>query len=332
MFIRVILDFYLNHWIGNYPLVLKSSLVIKSCMVVNLLITSLFFVVADYYDLRFGIIPNKLSLGLFICGIGFNLFLSIALNNFAIFIFSIVLTVFAGLVSFIFWHVGFWGGGDFKIFIGLSLSLSFLDVNFLNYLNDLVLKRSISDLNLPICNQFIIYTKVFSVLLNGILMAFIFLSLILIFNIIKNKQLKYYTILSILDFKSMLNQLTTKSICINDLSEGMVLDKYYFKDPEIFNMINGKSHDQNEEKENLSNLNVYKDDDSFYFTSLNRIGLTKHDIELIKELYGKGLIRNPYFQIKKGIPFMPFLTLGYIGFLAFGDFIYIVSSFIKALF
>ena len=31
------------------------------------------------------------------------------------------------------------------------------------------------------------------------------------YGILKNKQLKYYSILSILDFKSMFNQLTTKS-------------------------------------------------------------------------------------------------------------------------
>ena len=49
------------------------------------------------------------------------------------------------------------------------------------------------------------------------------------------------------DFKSMFNQLTTKSISINDLSEGMVLDKYYFDNGEIFGMIN-RNNDGNQEK------------------------------------------------------------------------------------
>ena len=150
----------------------------------------------------------------------------------------------------------------------------------------------------------------------------------------KNKQLRYYSILSVLDFKSMFNQLTTKSICIDDLSEGMVLDKYYFNDQEVFDMIKDKNDEEIEDKSNMnfSNLNAYKEDNTFYFSSLNRIGLTRHDIEFIKKLYKKHLIRNPNFQIKKGIPFLPFLTLGYFSFLILGDFIYIISSFIKAMF
>ena len=329
MFIRIILDFYLYHFVGDYPLIIKSLLVINSCMVVNYLMISLFFIVANYYDLKFGIIPNKLSLILLFYGLVFNLLLSMLFNNLMILFFSMILTVFSGIISFVLWYIGFWGGGDFKVFIGLSLSLSFLDVNFFNFLNDSILKNSMVYLDLPIFDQFIIYPKVFSILFNGILVAFISLSLILIYNIFRNKKLKYYFFLSMIDFKSMFNQLTSKSISINDLSEGMVLDKYYFTNQEIFGMIEGKN-DENED--NPSNLYVYKEGDIFYFTSLNRIGLTKYDIEFINGLYEKGLIKNPDFQIKKGIPFMPFLTLGYIGFLIFGDFIYIISSFIKTLF
>ena len=73
IFIRSILDFYINHIFGNYQFVLKSSLMINYFIVVNLFIMSLFFVVADYYDLKFGIIPNKLSLILFVYALLFNL-------------------------------------------------------------------------------------------------------------------------------------------------------------------------------------------------------------------------------------------------------------------
>ena len=278
IFIRSILDFYLNQVIGNYN-VLKSSLVINICIVVNLFIISLFLIVADYYDLKFGIIPNKLSLSLLVYGLGFDLLLFLLFKNYMIFFFPIVLTFFVGIISFLLWYIGFWGGGDLKIFIGLSMSLSFLDISFLNYLNDFDLKNILYALNLPIFRQSIIYPKVFSILFNGILMAFISLSLFLIWNILKNKQLKYYSILSILDFKSMFNQLTTKSILINDLYEGMVIDKYYFKNKEVFGMINGNNDDENyNQNKNSSNLNAYKEENSFYFASINRIGLTKQDI------------------------------------------------------
>ena len=63
------------------------------------------------------------------------------------------------------------------------------------------------------------------------------------------------------------------------------------------------------------NLNVGKEDDLYCFFSLNRIGLTKEDIIFINDLYQKDLIKNPNFQIRIGIPFLPFITLGYVGFL-----------------
>ena len=60
--------------------------------------------------------------------------------------------------------------------------------------------------------------------------------------------------------------------------------------------------------------------------------LIEEDILLINELYDEDLIKNPNFKIKIGIPFMPFITAGYLCFLIFGDFIAIVSSYIKLLF
>lgn len=338
IFVWNALDFYLNY---------LFSIDIKSYLVSNFLLISFFLFIASYYDLKFGIIPNKLSYAFIVYALIFNMVLSLFFNNFFIIAFSVFLTLFVSMISFILWYIGFWGGGDFKIFVALSLALSFLDYNFLNYFNiftntnydfltyfNIFTKSEysfynilISDLKLSISNQFIFYPKVFSMLFNAILIVFLILSLSLIYDILKNKKLKYYSILSILDFKSVFNQLTTKLINVNDLSEGMVLDRYYFNNPIIFNKIN-----ENNEKDINTNLNAYKEDEIYYFLSLNRIGLTKEDVEFINDLYKKNLIENPNFKIKNAIPFMPFLTLGYIGFLIFGDFSSIISNFIKILF
>ena len=321
IFIGNILDFCINHIFSkSFYTILKSLLVIQlNYIVINLFIISLFFALANYYDLKFGIIPNKLSLSLIIYGLSFLFFISLSFLNPYLFLFSIALSSLVALISFILWYIGFWGGGDFKFFIGLSLAMSFFD------LNDAYL---ISSLNFPIFHQFIFYPAVFSVLLNAILIAFIFVLAYTVFGILKNKQLKYYSILSIMDFKSMFKDLTSNVISINDLSEGMVIDKYYFNNSKVFDIIN----EEKEEKEIYSNLKAYKEEDTYYFTSLNRIGLTKYDIELVNDLYSRELIKNNNFKIKKGIPFMPFLTLGYLAFLGFGDFISIISSFIKTLF
>ena len=124
------------------------------------------------------------------------------------------------------------------------------------------------------------------------------------------------------------NQITAKTVNIYDLKEGMVLDEYYFKSKEAYERIN----DEKNKNSSNHNLNAQKEGDLYCFSSLRRIGLTKDDVELIKDLYERDLIKNPEFKIRIGIPFMPFITLGYLGFLAFGDFIAIISSFMKMLF
>ena len=278
----------------------------------------LILLIADYYDLKFGIIPNKLSLILFVYALLFDLMLSICFKNPSIFMFSIALTALIIVISFFLWHIGFWGGGDFKLFIGLSLALSFLDLNHINL-------NYFSNLNLPVLNQLILYPKVISILLNGILMALSLIFVSVIYKAKRDKKLKSYTKLSILNFSMAFKQLTSKTVSIESLEEGMVLNEYYFKNQIAYDRINDE---RNKSNSNI-NLNAIKDDDIYYLSSLNGMGLTKEDIRLINALYKMDLIRNPEFKIKIEIPFMPFITLGYIAFSILGDFISIISGFIK---
>ena len=103
------------------------------------------------------------------------------------------------------------------------------------------------------------------------------------------------------------------------------MDKYFFNNEMVYNKINELNPDD-------FNLKAHKGRYGFFFSSLNRIGLTNRDIDLINELYNGNLIENPYMNIKIGIPFIPFLTLGFLCFLVFGDIISIISGFIKFLF
>ena len=313
IFIGNILDLF-NHSLSNY------HLLIKSCQI-HLFVILLILSIADYYDLKFGIIPNKLSLILLIYGLLFNFILSVCFSNYHIFIFSIALTALITVISFILWHIGFWGGGDFKLFIGLSLALSFLDLNIFNL-------NYFSNLNLQVFNQLILYPKAISILLNGILIALIMIFISIIYDGIRNKKIKYYSKLSILDFSSAFNKLTTKTVAIGSLREGMILNDYYFKNQIAYDRINEL---KNKSNSNI-NLKAFKDENIYCFSSLNSMGLTKEDIRLINGLYKMDLIKNPDFRIKVEIPFMPFITLGYIGFLIFGDFISIISGFIKMIF
>ena len=314
IFIGNILDLLINHSFSS------SNLLLKSCQI-HLFVILLILLIADYYDLKFGIIPNKLSLILLIYGLLFDLILSICFNNPLIFLFSIGLTALITVISFILWHIGFWGGGDFKLFIGLSLALSFLDLNIINL-------NYFSNLNLAVLNQLILYPKVISILLNAILMALILIVVSIIYNAIMDKKLKSHTKLSILNFSRAFKQLTSKTVPIESLEEGKVLNEYYFKNQIAYDRINDE---RNKSNSNI-NLNAIKEEDIYSLSSLNGRGLTKEDIKLINALYKMDLIKNPEFKIKVEIPFMPFITLGYIGFLIFGDFIAIISGFIKIIF
>ncbi len=310
IFIGNILDLF-NHSFSS------SHLLIKSCQI-HMFVILLILLIADYYDLKFGIIPNKLSLILFVYALLFDLMLSICFKNPSIFMFSIALTALIIVISFFLWHIGFWGGGDFKLFIGLSLALSFLDLNHINL-------NYFSNLNLPVLNQLILYPKVISILLNGILMALSLIFVSVIYKAKRDKKLKSYTKLSILNFSMAFKQLTSKTVSIESLEEGMVLNEYYFKNQIAYDRINDG---RNKSNSNI-NLNAIKEDGIYYLSSLNGMGLTKEDIRLINALYKMDLIRNPEFKIKVEIPFMPFITLGYMAFLIFGDFISIISGFIK---
>ena len=311
IFIGNILDLLINHSFSS------SNLLLKSCQI-HLFVILLILLIADYYDLKFGIIPNKLSLILLIYALLFDLILSICFSNPLILIFSMALTALITLISFILWHIGFWGGGDFKLFIGLSLALSFLDLNHFNI-------NYFHNLDLAILNQFIFYPKMISILLNGILIALAFIILFVIYNLIREKKLKYYSKLSILDFRLAFKQLTYKTVYIESLEEGMVLNEYFFKSQIAFDRINDEMNKSNSK----INLNAIKVEDIYCFSSLNSMGLTREDIKLIKALYKMDLIKSPKFKIKIEIPFMPFITLGYMAFLIFGDFISIISGFIK---
>ena len=145
IFIGNILDSLINHSFNS------SHLLINSCQI-HLFVILLILLIADYYDLKFGIIPNKLSLILLIYALLFDLILSICFSNPLILIFSMALTALITLISFILWHIGFWGGGDFKLFIGLSLALSFLDLNHFNI-------NYFHNLDLAILNQFIFFQR-----------------------------------------------------------------------------------------------------------------------------------------------------------------------------
>ena len=142
---------------------------INSIIVISIVIVFLTLLIANYYDLKYGIIPNKLSFFLFSYGIISNLLIFNVLNdNFFMYCYLAYMSIIF-MISFALWKIAFWGGGDLKLFCAIGSSLSFIDI--LNQFN------SFSVLNDFAFNcQALIYPKIFSILINSIILTFPFIS------------------------------------------------------------------------------------------------------------------------------------------------------------
>ena len=275
----------------------------------------LILLVANYYDLKYGIIPNKLSVFLMVFGIIMNMLIFIALNNQFYPYCYLFYMIFVFIISFILWKMSFWGGGDLKLFCSIGFSLSFIDILNQFYNNSILNNFSFS-------SQVLFYPKIFSILLNSIVLSFPIVLLLVICRLFKENKLNLL-FLVFSDMKFLIKLISTRKVFIADLKEGMVLEDYYFNSLELFNFMKNIT-ENNGESYNLR-VNQFRED-SYYFKSSSMLGLTKNDIEMINFAYKETLINYPNFKIKIGIPFVPSLTIGFLAFLAFGDLMYLFST------
>ena len=156
-------------------------------ILINLIFIMGILFISNYYDLKYNIVPNYLVKILMASGLLINVSLAMLFKSFSFLLFSFVLAFFIFIFSFLLWMLKFWAGGDVKLFTALSFSLSFLSKDFIlnhfanSHMLDCYGSSYIVD-NLTIFCQFTLYPKVFSILLNGLL-----LYLPLIISIIINR-------------------------------------------------------------------------------------------------------------------------------------------------
>ncbi|MDR0912535.1 MAG: prepilin peptidase [Methanobrevibacter sp.] len=138
-------------------------------------------ILASYSDIKYRIIPNKLNFLLIFSGIAYNLFLTIIFNN----LFYIFMSLFSGvlifIISYIFWNLGLWGGGDLKLITGIGFLLPiqpyFIDISNIFNISSII--------NIPIVN---FYPFIVSVFLNSFLvyLPFVFIYLFILNNFKNN--------------------------------------------------------------------------------------------------------------------------------------------------
>ena len=232
-------------------------------ILINLIFIMGILFISNYYDLKYNIVPNYLVKILMASGLLINVSLAMLFKSFSFLLFSFVLAFFIFIFSFLLWMLKFWAGGDVKLFTALSFSLSFLSKDFIlnHFANSHMLacygSSYIVD-NLTIFSQFTLYPKVFSILLNGLLLYLpLIISIIIIrffkssktdFGFKNNLQTSYlanFFILVIFNFSNIIKLSTSSLIDIRDLKEGMLLDKYYFDDEKVFIKINDLDGDYN---------------------------------------------------------------------------------------
>ncbi len=87
---------------------------------VQIIVTSLFCYLATIFDVKTGIISNKLNLSLLVFGLITNLILSILSNNIKYILCSIISMFVTYLVTLLFWKLKIWGGGDVKLLTAIA--------------------------------------------------------------------------------------------------------------------------------------------------------------------------------------------------------------------
>ena len=308
--------------IFNLLLINGNNLSISDLLLVNandlpifdlLILINLIFImgilfISNYYDLKYNIVPNYLVKILMASGFLINLSLALLFKSFYFLLFSFVLAFFIFIFSFLLWMLKFWAGGDVKLFTALSFSLSFLSKDFI--LNHFANSHMLD------CYGFTLYPKVFSILLNGLLLYLPLIISIIIIRFFKNSKtdlgfknnlqtpyLANLFFLIIFNFSNIIKLSTSSLIDILDLKEGMLLDKYYFDDEKVFIKINDLDGDYNlvchKETGRFNNSSQ-----GYYLESGTAAGLTLDDLDFLKGLYDEGLIKSSKFNIKLTIPFL----------------------------
>ena len=286
-------------------------MILDSIFLIQLIITVLFSVIAAIYDVKYGIVPDKLNYILLVFGIVSNLILSIISSNVKFILTSFISMIITYTITFMLWKLKMWGGGDVKLFTAIATVIpSGLNISFLNIFPELS-----------------IYPFSFSVLINSILVSFPFLVVFISYLILKKGIFKnnidfLVNIFNINSLKYIINSTLNKRILVKDLKEGNIINNYYFNNEDIIRLI----------EQIDGNLKVYEnvenDGFKYYFKSLSAGGITKEDMYMLKILNAQSFISDE-ISIKITFPFTPAIFLGLLIAVFYGD---IMMIFAKNLF
>ena len=83
-------------------------MILDSIFLIQLIITVLFSVIAAIYDVKYGIVPDKLNYFLLVFGIVSNLILSIISSNVKFILASFISMIITYTITFMLWKLKMW--------------------------------------------------------------------------------------------------------------------------------------------------------------------------------------------------------------------------------
>ena len=282
-------------------------MIFNSVLMIQIIITVLFSILAAIFDVRKGFVPDWLNYILIAFGLISNLILSLYVSNIKYILASFISMVITYVVSYFLWQLNLWGGGDVKLFTSIATAIPFgLDNRFFD-----------------IFPQLSIYPFAFSVIFNSILVAFPFLIIFTTHLMFKNKIFKnnvdfLFNILNYNSLKLLIKSTLNKQVNVNDLEEGMIVNDYLFNNEHICELINDLD----------ANLKVYKNDDGdykYYFISQSAGGITTDDMYLLKIMAAQKFISDNV-NVKIAFPFAPAILFGLLIALSYGDLMMLITK------
>lgn len=286
-------------------------MIISIIFLIQIIMAILFSILASIFDIKCNIVPRKLTYSLMLFGIISNLILSLITSNIKFILASFISMFVTYVVTYLLWKLKIWGGGDVILFTAIATVIpNGLNVDFLHIF--------------PVLS---IYPFSFSVVVNSILVSFPFLVIFVTHLFIKDGVFKdnpsnVIALLNVGNLRNLIHNNLNKTISINDLKEGNIVNDFYFDNEYIIFLLS----------EIDGNLEVFKSDDSengkYYFKSMSAGGITKKEMYLIKILSTQGFIGDD-ISIKFSYPFTPAILAGLLIAIFYGD---IMMLFAKNLF
>ncbi|WP_296879920.1 prepilin peptidase [uncultured Methanobrevibacter sp.] len=271
-------------------------------------ITVLFCIMAAIFDVKYGIVPDWLTRSLLLIGFISNLILSLFSSNIKYILASIISVVITYSITYMMWQLNVWGGGDVKLFTGISSVIPFgINVDFLNIFPELS-----------------IYPFSFSVVLNSILVSFPFLIVFVTYLIFKNNIFKgnkdfLFNVFNVRSLRFLVESTLNRMVKIKNIEEGAIVNEYYFNNEYICELIG----------EADGNLKIYKNPKEsyfkYYFKSQSAGGITNKEMYLLKILNAQGFISDE-ISVKISFPFAPSILFGLMIAVVYGDVIMLFTK------